>query len=891
MSLPSGTRIGSYEIVAKLGEGGMGEVYRARDTRLDRLVALKVLPRDVRDDPERRERFEREAKAIAALNHPNIVTIHSVENVEALSFLTMELVEGAPLSSAITTYGLPLDRILAMATPLVDAVAAAHQKGITHRDLKPANVMVDTGGRVKVLDFGLAKIAGGALAGDGVTALPTALATGEGRVLGTVAYMSPEQAEGKAVDARSDLFSIGVILYEMATGRRPFDGETTISIISAIIKDTPTSITELNPAMPRDLARIVRRALAKDPERRYQTAKDLRNDLEELKASLDSGELAAAGRAGPPLPHDRRARLWPWLAGGAVVVTIAAVAIAMTLQNRAGGGSNPAPSVQLVALTSSGTVGAAAISPDGKHVAYVQRGDAPAAPLSPSEQTGDSLWLQNIASRSAVTIVQPEPGVAFHALTITPDGNFVDYIRVSPGSRWEMWRVPLLGGPARRVAEHATSPPGWSPDGTRMAYLNNVPPNSVERQLVVADADGSNARPIATRKLPQRYVTLTMTYRPDTRPIWLPDGQSIVVQASDESAHPGEVQIVRVDVVNGAETLLYRFPSGVATGRWAAVLLEPDGRSMLATVSEPAGAPAQVVRINLADGSSTRLTNDLAPYGGLTRAGDVVVTIRGETRSSIWVADASGRGERQIGRDLQSRVTHLAWASPSRLIYVATRLAGGFGLWASDLAGDAQLIVSGAVAASLTADRRVLVFEANGRQIWRAEPDGSRATRLANLTGSSPYVSPDGSRVFFTSSQSGIQSLWVAELSGSAPRQFSPLLVNGYFVSPDGRYVALRSLGEQRGIHLLSSDGQSVRMLPRLGAGGDIQWTPDSDGLAYVSGGSNIWVQPISGAASRQLLSFSQGNLASIAWSPDRKQIALVRHVYTSDLVMLKGVK
>jgi serine/threonine protein kinase len=201
----------------------MGEVFKARDTRLDRLVALKILPRDVSGDPERRERFEREARVIAALNHPNIVTIHSVEEIDGRQLLTMELVDGEPLNNTIPSSGLPLGRLLAIAIPMIDAVAAAHQKGITHRDLKPANVMVGLppealakGGRVKVLDFGLAKLSGGALAGDGATALPTALATGEGRILGTVAYMSPEQAEGKPIDARSDVFSLGVMLYEIA---------------------------------------------------------------------------------------------------------------------------------------------------------------------------------------------------------------------------------------------------------------------------------------------------------------------------------------------------------------------------------------------------------------------------------------------------------------------------------------------------------------------------------------------------------------------------------------------------------------------------------------------------------------------------------------------------
>ncbi len=260
-----GRRIGGYQINALIGAGGMGEVYRARDTRLGRDVAIKILPRAFASEPERMARFEREAQAVAALNHPHIVTIYSVEQADGQFFLTMELVEGRSLAEALPKGGLPLDRLLQIAIPVAEAMAAAHHKGITHRDLKPANIMLGEGeqdGRVKVLDFGLAKLADAPLSA-GLTALPTAPITGEGRILGTVAYMSPEQAEGKPIDARSDLFSLGVILYEMATGVRPFTGDTSMSIISSILKDTPKPITDLNPGLPRDLGRIIRRALAK----------------------------------------------------------------------------------------------------------------------------------------------------------------------------------------------------------------------------------------------------------------------------------------------------------------------------------------------------------------------------------------------------------------------------------------------------------------------------------------------------------------------------------------------------------------------------------------------------------------------------------------------------
>jgi serine/threonine protein kinase len=287
-----GQRLGAYQLSSRIGVGGMGEVYRAHDPRLGREIAIKVLPAALAADRERLHRFEQEARAAAALSHPNIVTIHSVEEANGIRFLTMELVEGQPLSDLIPPGGLPLDRLLGVAIPLADALAAAHAKGITHRDLKPANVMVGADRRVTVLDFGLAKLHESSPAAGCVTALPTVDMTGEGRIVGTVSYMSPEQAEGKPIDHRSDLFSLGVILYELATGRRPFTGETSVSIISSILKDTPHSITDLKATLPRELGRIVRRALTKDRERRYQTAKDLRNELEDLKQEIESGPVA-----------------------------------------------------------------------------------------------------------------------------------------------------------------------------------------------------------------------------------------------------------------------------------------------------------------------------------------------------------------------------------------------------------------------------------------------------------------------------------------------------------------------------------------------------------------------------------------------------------------------
>jgi len=337
MPLIPGTKLGPYEIVGPLGAGGMGEVYEARDTRLDRRVALKVLPHDVASDPESLARLEREAKAVAALNHPNIVTLHGLEEAAGMRYLVMERVPGRPLSALIPAGGLPAGRILELAVPIADALAAAHENGVVHRDLKPANVMVSDEGRVKVLDFGLARRS--APPGSGVeTQVPTDALTEQGRVFGTIPYMAPEQLRGERVDARADLFSFGAMVYEMASGRRPFLGNSAPDVMSAILREEPPPLGELKPGLPPAFTRIVQRCLEKDPRRRLQSAVDLHQELcavaDELRTGPSTAPSIPRAVAGAP-----RGRVRPILAVGAALLVTAVVALLVPLVRK----SRPAP--------------------------------------------------------------------------------------------------------------------------------------------------------------------------------------------------------------------------------------------------------------------------------------------------------------------------------------------------------------------------------------------------------------------------------------------------------------------------------------------------------------------------------------------------------------------
>jgi eukaryotic-like serine/threonine-protein kinase len=302
-----GRTLAHYLIHTAIGAGGMGEVYRATDMKLGRDVALKILPPDVASDPERLVRFQREARAVAALNHPNVVTLYSVEESDNVHFLTMELIEGQPLDRLIPANGLPVERIVEIAGALAEALAAAHEKGIIHRDLKPANVMVTTEGRVKVLDFGLAKDAG-AETSDGATQTSAGL-TQAGIVMGTPAYMSPEQVSGRTLDHRTDIFSLGVILHEMATGRRPFEGTSSAELVSSILRDSPPLVTDVRADLPHDLARVIRRCLEKDPRHRVQTARDVSNEFRDMtRTASHSAPTPTSARHATPAPDSGAAR-------------------------------------------------------------------------------------------------------------------------------------------------------------------------------------------------------------------------------------------------------------------------------------------------------------------------------------------------------------------------------------------------------------------------------------------------------------------------------------------------------------------------------------------------------------------------------------------------------
>jgi serine/threonine protein kinase len=455
-----GRTISHYEIIEKLGEGGMGVVYKARDTHLDRFVAIKVLPPEKVADAERKRRFVQEAKSASALNHPNIITIHDIASDNGLDFIAMEYVPGKALNQVITRKGLPLAEALKYAVQIADALATAHAAGIIHRDLKPGNVMVsgapERSGSVKVLDFGLAKLTDKTDSGDREFTESMhqdgAPASGDGAIVGTVSYMSPEQAEGKKVDARSDIFSFGSLLYEMVTGRRAFQGDSTLSTLSAVLREEPKPASEIVEGLPRELERIIARCLRKSPERRFQTMADLKVALEELKEESDSGTLSAA-----PARQQRPGRRLVWAAALLAAFTLGVGALWFMRSP----GKAPEAALNPVPLTTyPGVQGWPSFSPDGNQVAFAWNGE---------KQDNEDIYVKMIGTNGPplrlTTDAAPDYGPAW-----SPDGRFIAFLRILPSGKRAVMVIPAIGGLERKIAEiFSESRPTWSPDGNWLA--------------------------------------------------------------------------------------------------------------------------------------------------------------------------------------------------------------------------------------------------------------------------------------------------------------------------------------------------------------------------------------------------------------------------------------
>ena len=841
-----------YKILEKLGSGGMGEVYVADDTKLGRKVALKLLPPEMASE-ERRMRFEREAKAVAALNHPNIVHLYSVEEAEGVHFITMELVRGKTLSELIPKKGLPLNKFFEIAIPLADAVSAAHEKGITHRDLKPDNLMVSDEGRLKILDFGLAKLKQ-EFAREGASELLTQSATGEGRILGTVAYMSPEQAEGKSTDHRSDIFSIGIILYEMATGQRPFQGDTTASMLSSILRDTPSSVTELNPAFPRDLSKIIRRCLVKDVEHRYQTSKDVRNELEELKREVDSGEVLEGK------PYRQHSSSRPWLTTAAMLVLVLAIAGALTYILRP-------PAESLLRLTNPVQVTSAvgvedypSWSPAAGRIAYE------------SNQSGNwDIWVAQVGGAEPVNLTAEHEGQDRYP-SWSPDGRLIAFLS-HRGGNWTLYTVSALGGTSHRMMSlsstdvlGARGAPQWSADGKEIA-------------VAVRDSDLNYADIVSLETRESRRVPLP---RHEGNPIldlsW--DSTAGVFAYVDAIASSAETTRLWMFSAAGRE------PIAITDGRmndwnprWSR-----DGKELF-FISNRGGSMdlwRQRIGSNGAENEAEPLTTGLGlRSAGFSPDGTKLAYSRGRTVSNVFRVPilrdrlATWADATQLTFD-HAFAEQMDVSPDGKWLAISSDRAGNQDLWILPSAGGElrQLTTDPTLQSGphWSPDGKQIAFYAYGRgsrEIMVMPAEGGPARTLASHPAEEiiPKWSPDGREIVFVSRRSGNRDVWIVAADGGEPRQITAYPKADFFPvwSPDGSWIVFARNSQYWRVS--AAGGEPVPL--GVGGGWEIRFSPDGKKLYFAGVGErrdNLWTfSP--GEKDAHRLTDLEGRPGSLGWS------------------------
>jgi serine/threonine protein kinase/Tol biopolymer transport system component len=929
MAIAPGTTLGRYEIQTQLGAGGMGEVYLARDTKLERTVALKILPEDVASNKERMRRFVQEAKAAAILSHPNIAHIYEIEETDGLHFIAMEFVDGDTLRSKIYLEQPGLKKLLDYLTQVADGLAKAHAAGIVHRDLKPDNIMVTRDGYAKILDFGLAKLIEPArpiVRNDAREASTVAMEqhTQSGVVMGTVGYMSPEQARGVPVDQRSDIFSFGCILYEAATSHKAFEGDSVIDSLHKIIYSPVPAISDFNPTAPAELQRIVRRCLAKDAEERYQTIKDVAIELKELRRDMESGSplsqqertlsasatsgssrrSEASARSGAPTLVEadntettarteqvkagrttssveyiatevKRHKVGFGVAAGILALVVAGLGYGIY---RIATHKESFPQMKITRLTTNGKATNASIARDGKYVVYAI-----------DDMGQQSLWVKHIATGSNVQIVAPAK-VRYAGMTFSPDGNYVYYVALKEGEEAGiLYQAPVLGSDERKLLANVQSAITFSPDGRRFAFVRTLTPG--EKAVVVVNADGTGERILATRKLPNLLTAA---------PAWSPDGKTVAYASAVLEGSSRPTIVFTIPVEGGAE-------KPVSSRRWQYVPYIAwlgDSSGLVINGREKQSDLIQIWQLS-PDGEARIITNDLSWYESLSVTGDSesLVTVRNERNLNIWIAPvgeasqpkqitSGGKGEGMSG---------LAWTPDGRIVY-----SSNHSIWimGADGAGQKQLTIDPSAAnywPAVSPDNRYIVFSsfrAGYPYIWRMDLDGGNLKQLTEGYGNDPQFSPDGRWVVYEYERSGKPTLWKVSIDGGAPVQLTDKPSQDPTVSPDGKLIACNYWAEANAPSKVAlipfAGGQPVKILdlPTYNFS-DVHWTPDGRALSYIgsAGGSNIWTQPLDGGKPVQVTDFKTDRILNFAWSKVGKQLALSRGSVTSDVVLIDGFR
>ena len=923
-------QVSHYKVIREVGSGGMGRVYLAEDTRLGRKVAVKILPEEASSDPAKVGRFDKEARAASALNHPNILTVFDVGELESNHYIVTEFVEGITLRDRLAHGGITLQNALAIITQVGKALATAHGAGIVHRDIKPENIMVRADGLVKVLEFGLAKLIE---TGDAEATLE---ATAPGLILGTPKYMSPEQVRGMDVDHRSDIFSLGVVFYELVAGFAPFDGATVSDVIAAVLKEEPRELRELNPAIPLPVAKVIGECLRKARDERYQSMRSLVFDLEGLSTGaerirgdhsstlkLPLTDLAGSHAYLPaktqdahvtkdpteatltaaysPIKPGQRLNVWKLIAGSSLALTLIAV-LAVFLGQRSAKEEPPDPpppelQPKIKRLTTNGKATEAVVSLDGKYLAYaVEEGDK------------QSLWVRHVPTAKNLEIIPPSES-SYGDLEFSADANTVFYLKSHREiSTSEIYSVPVLGGTQRKVVGRTNNSFAISPDGSQVVF-SRFSPDQGDLYTIIANTDGSDERTIDTRT-DGSWIDY---------PSWSPDGSRIVFASGgqwDDRVRVLEIQVADLQKRTIGEISFYEISH---------LIFRPDGLGILTVARDGEFAPSQIWEISHPGGSVRKLTNDLNNYAGASVPRDLseITTIQSVDTSGIWLAEG---GDAETARQItsgpgQDGQRGICWTPGGQIVYT-TFNEGRHDLWIMNADGTNQKQLTANSGSNLepdvSRDGRYIAFVSNrggDYHIWRMDVDGNNPLQLsAERPGRFPVWSADGQWIVF---QPLVRDpgdfpkpspLWKVSVNASAEEKVTEVNAAQPAISADGKTIAFFTESEismmpvsggqmtqvLRGPKIITGIGPALKDFPlRLPY---FRWMPDGSGISFVEAAperlglerSSLWVRSFAGGPPKRLSNYD-GSPVYFSWSPAGRRLAFSRSARTRDVVAISG--
>jgi len=881
----SNTTIRRFEVVRLIARGGMGEVYLAKDAVLGRDLALKILRQDVTRKPDRLERFIQEARAASALNHPHLIAIYDIGESapkregtavgEPVLYIAMELVAGETLRALIESRRGELDSRLEYLAQAADAIAAAHAAGVTHRDLKPENLMIAEGGYAKVLDFGVAKLRTDLFRREDAS---QDASDNHGVVIGTVGYMSPEQAQGQTVDHRTDVFSFGCVLYEAITGRRAFDGPTSFAILRRIVDEQPAPIAAFNPEAPPALQTIVSKCLAKAPHDRYQSMSDVAADLRLARLAINPHSVAAAARR-------RSARR-----GSIIAAAVGLVSFALAIGWGLLRGSHPEPArVSIERLTASGTAIDSALSPDGRYLAWVD-----------SVAGKQGLKVRQLSEDRHVELVPLAP-VGFWGIAFAPNGSQIYYaIKSAQEPAGRLFAIGVLGGTPQPVLEGIDSTVTFSPDGKRLAFYRANHPERGATALVTAGIDGSDIRTIASTRAPEFFVPAFFA-----APSWSPDGERIAAAVHHTSA--GDAVLATFDARTGARASFDQRFEDVTFTSWLR-----DGSGILFVANQSDGLrefPRKIWLQPFPRGEPHRVTPDLLEYRNISlrNDGEAFASVGLDASYTLWRVPIADGEPVRIASERYDGLLGVAPLADGRIVITAGE-RGNAQLAVLDRTGSGREMLTREgvnIWPTTTPDGKTIAFVSNrdGQTgIWTMAADGSNPRLLAHHPRPTWLsVTPDARSIVFASLRQTETSTWIMPLEGGDSTLIAPGL-DRPAVSPDGRLVAgIRANDEgQPELVAVPIDPKADRApAPRsygriapATANGLMEWTADGRGILFSTvERANVWLQRLDGGAPIKITTLTDLAIVRGKRSPDGRSLILARGVAQTDAYLVSQFK